>query len=1170
MVMKIEELSDYGIPEHFIKKFKEEKILELFPPQEEVVKKKLFKDKNLVISLPTAGGKTFIAALAIINKLSSSRSKAIYTVPLVALANEKYEYFKKLFEGKWKVAISVGDLDSSDPWLADYDVIVCTNEKLDSLIRHGAPWIKEIGLIVVDEIHLLNDSSRGPTLEILLTQLREIVPKAQILALSATISNAKELAEWLNATLLKSDFRPVKLYEGVYYDSKIFFYNRKGYELSQLEPEAAIAENVMQLKKQIMYFVATRKTAESLAEKLTKTIKPYLKRQEQEELSKLADKILNVLEVPTKQCKRLAECIKSGVAFHHAGLLGSQKRLIEENFRNGLIKAIVATPTLAFGVNLPSFRVVIRDAKRYYPGIGAVYIPVLDYKQMCGRCVTGDTILFTKEGHPLTVSEITSKYFKPSEVGKKNVEEEIRILSVDLNNFGLTFSKVLSIWKRKVKKIIQIETRSGKIVRLSLNHPVLTFRKTSSGKPSLSRFDNFSLYEKVMELRRQKKLGPTKIVKILQIPDKYNTIQHWLYEEKKGAVLWKNAIDLKKGENYRDTDYIASVVGFCNNVKKILPPTHFLPHEKLVKKSRNVYITKQGHKSCKFPSVWSDKLCIFIAKIMSDGSIYFDKKSNSYGIRYFNKNLKVHENYAKLCKELFGKKVKTVFYRGTYQSTFKSFLVGEFLKNIGIPYGKKSLILRIPPIFFSLPENLIKTFLKEYVSCDGWEDELTYNFVTCSEKLAYDLALLLSKIGMIARIHRKKPNTWRKRYMWNVSVTKSQFNDKKKFSKINHIYPDMIKKIQVIDEETYVFDLMLDSNHNFVANGIVVHNSGRPAYDEHGESVLIARTEEEAHELVDHFIMGQSEDIQSKLAVEPILRMHTLALIASNFCTSEDSLNKFFSKTFYAFQFGDTSFLEEKILQILEQLIEWKFVVSKKNKIEATRIGKRVSELYIDPLTAHQFIQALSKAKEKKIHSFGLLQLISNTIEMRPLLSVRAGEFSELEDIFAKREEELLQEIPDESELEFDDFLRSLKTALMFEDWIEEATEDQILVKYRVAPGEFYGRREIADWLVYSLQELALLLGYKELLKHIRKLRVRLEYGVKEELIPLVRLKQVGRIRARKLFNAGIKSLADLRKASIERISAVVGPSVAKIIKDQLEGKEEKKKIEKQVTLKKY
>ncbi|MEM5829215.1 MAG: DEAD/DEAH box helicase [Candidatus Aenigmatarchaeota archaeon] len=728
--MRVEELSKYNIPKYFIQKFKEEKILELFPPQEEVVKKRLFQDKSLVISLPTAGGKTFIAALAIINKLSSSRSKAIYTVPLIALANEKYEYFKKLFDGKWKVAISVGDLDSSDPWLADYDLIVCTNEKLDSLIRHGASWIREIGLIIVDEIHLLNDPERGPTLEILLTQLREIVPKAQIIALSATINNAKELAEWLGAHLLKSDFRPIKLYEGVYYNSKIFFYGKKGYELSNLEPEAAITENVLQLKKQALFFVSTRRKAESLAESLTKITRLYLKKEEEKNLHSLAEEILSVLEVPTQQCKKLASCIKDGVAFHHAGLLGKQKRLIEEKFRQGLIKIIVATPTLAFGVNLPAFRVIVRDVKRYYSGIGAVYIPVLEYKQFIGR-------------------------------------------------------------------------------------------------------------------------------------------------------------------------------------------------------------------------------------------------------------------------------------------------------------------------------------------------------------------------------------------------------------------------------------------------------AGRPAYDEFGESVLIARTEEEAQDFVDHFIMGQPEDIKSKLSQEPTLRMHTLALIASDFCKSEHSLKEFFSKTFYAYQFGDISSVEDKISNILEQLISWGFVVSKKGKISATRIGKRVSQLYIDPLTAHQFIEALAKTKEKKIHPFGLLQLISNTIEMRPLLSVRIGEFSELEDILAKREEELLQEIPDESGIEFDDFLKSLKTALMFEAWIKEATEDQILTEFRVAPGEFYGRREIADWLIYSLQELALLLGYKNILKDIRKLRIRLEYGVSEELIPLVRLRQVGRIRARKLFNSGIRTLRDLRKVPLERLSLIVGAGVARLIKDQLEGKEERK-IEKQTTLEKY
>jgi helicase len=179
---------------------------------------------------------------------------------------------------------------------------------------------------------------------------------------------------------------------------------------------------------------------------------------------------------------------------------------------------------------------------------------------------------------------------------------------------------------------------------------------------------------------------------------------------------------------------------------------------------------------------------------------------------------------------------------------------------------------------------------------------------------------------------------------------------------------------------------------------------------------------------------------------------------------------------------------------------------------------------------------------------------------MRPPLSIRTGEFSEIEDEIAKREDQLLQEIPDESELEFDEFLKTIKTALMFESWIDEDTEDQILTKFKVAPGEFYGRREIANWLVYSLQELALLLGRKDILIDIRKLRIRLQYGIKEELLPLVRLKQVGRIRARKMFDAGIKSLSELRKVSTERLSHVVGPSVAKIIKDQLEGKKEMKK----------
>jgi helicase len=218
-------------------------------------------------------------------------------------------------------------------------------------------------------------------------------------------------------------------------------------------------------------------------------------------------------------------------------------------------------------------------------------------------------------------------------------------------------------------------------------------------------------------------------------------------------------------------------------------------------------------------------------------------------------------------------------------------------------------------------------------------------------------------------------------------------------------------------------------------------------------------------------------------------------------------------------------------------------------------------------LTAHHFIECLARARKKEIQPFSFLQAICSTIEMRPLLSVRTGEFSELSEEIAKRENQFLEKIPNEWDLEYDEFLKSVKTALMFEAWINEATEDYILSKFKVAPGEFYGRREIADWLVYSLHELALLLGYKELLKHIRKLRVRLEYGVKEELIPLVRLKQIGRVRARRLYSSGLKTISDLRKIPIESLSRIIGEKIAYLIKEQLGQVPKKSKTEKQSTL---
>lgn len=201
----------------------DKEIKTLRPAQEKSIKNGLLEGKNLLVCTPTASGKTLIAELAALNSILEGKGKAIYIVPLKALASEKYKDFKKKYEKIAKIALSIGDFDSNDSYLIDYDLVIVTAEKLDSLIRHNSSWLSLVSVIVVDEIHLLNDAKRGPTLEILITILRQLLKKAQIIGLSATIGNPKELADWLNAELVEDDWRPVKLHKGVYFDEKIEF-----------------------------------------------------------------------------------------------------------------------------------------------------------------------------------------------------------------------------------------------------------------------------------------------------------------------------------------------------------------------------------------------------------------------------------------------------------------------------------------------------------------------------------------------------------------------------------------------------------------------------------------------------------------------------------------------------------------------------------------------------------------------------------------------------------------------------------------------------------------------------------------------------------------------------------------------------------------------------------
>ncbi len=712
--MHIKELYNYGIPKQVIEILEKQGYEKLYPPQEKAIKQGLLELKSsFVISVPTASGKTLIAELLMLRSLLEKGGKCLYIVPLKALASEKAEEFKKYEKLGIKVAISTGDYDSSDSWLADYDIIVTTSEKADSLLRHSSPWLREVKLVVADEIHLINDFRRGPTLEVTLAKLRYINPNLLILGLSATISNAEDIASWLNARLIKSRWRPVILREGVYYNGEVFFDGkRKKVESVCKEEVINLALEIVKQGSQALVFVSTRASAESFAFKCARYCKNFLSKEEKEELKLIAENILKALAEPTRICKKLSKCIEAGVAFHHAGLASKQRKIIENAFRENKIKVIAATPTLAAGVNLPARRVIIRDYSRYESELGRVKIPVLEYKQMAGR-------------------------------------------------------------------------------------------------------------------------------------------------------------------------------------------------------------------------------------------------------------------------------------------------------------------------------------------------------------------------------------------------------------------------------------------------------AGRPKYDDYGEALLVAKSYTEKEFLLDNYILAEPEAITSKLGIEATLRTHVLSVIATGYVSSMQELINFFSKTFFAFNHSN-GYFEELIEKTLGFLIVNEFCID--NPLAPTKLGKRVSELYIDPMTALVFRQGLERAKSIKTNEFSYLHLLTKATELRGTY-LRKKDYEICETKAYENEAYLLFDIPDEYYLpyKYEEFLSEIKTTLFFLEWINERSEDYILEKYNLAPGDVRSKIEIADWLLYAMQEIGKLFSFPKL-EEIARLRIRVKHGVKEELLELVSLHGVGRVRARKLYSKGYRTLKDIRKASIKELASIklIGEKTAKKIKEQV------------------
>jgi len=324
-------------------------ISELRPPQKKALEMGLLnKNKNFIISIPTASGKTLIGEIALINhllddNLTPTGRKGIFIVPLKALASEKYEEFKNKYEKfGLRVALSIGDYDEEED-LSKYDLIITTAEKLDSLWRHKISWIDDVSVVIVDEIHLINDETRGGTLEILLTKLKEY--NIQIIGLSATIGNPDELAEWLNAELVVDDWRPIELKKGVYRNGVIEYINGSVKEIKVVNSDVySLVVDCIKDGGSCLVFCNTKRGAVNEAKNLNLT--KFLSEEERSKLKEVAEEVLSILEPPTEMCKTLAECILQGSAFHHAGLTYQHRRIVEDAFRKRLIKVICCTPTL--------------------------------------------------------------------------------------------------------------------------------------------------------------------------------------------------------------------------------------------------------------------------------------------------------------------------------------------------------------------------------------------------------------------------------------------------------------------------------------------------------------------------------------------------------------------------------------------------------------------------------------------------------------------------------------------------------------------------------------------------------------------------------------------------------------------------------------------------------
>ncbi|HXW67465.1 MAG TPA: DEAD/DEAH box helicase [Thermoplasmata archaeon] len=363
----------------------EDGVRALYPPQAAALPSVL-AGESVLLSCPTASGKSLVAYLALLRAARAGRT-GLYLVPLRALAHEKAEELARFERLGLKVGLSIGDFDLPAEKLERLDVLVATSEKADGLLRRGSPWLDRLGVVVADEVHLMRDPERGPTLEVGLTRLRRAYPDLQVVALSATVGNSEQVAAWLRARHIGSDFRPVPLKLGVYHDGRITFTDLSTREIpGSGEAVPRLVGSILAEGGQALVFVSTRRASEQLAEALVPTVRSRLAPEERARARAAVEELGESSDEETEGMRRLAALMPHGVAYHNASLTNPERRAVERAFRDRVLKVLTATPTLAAGINLPARRVIVRDTTRYDDRLGMqAPIPATEVHQMLGR-----------------------------------------------------------------------------------------------------------------------------------------------------------------------------------------------------------------------------------------------------------------------------------------------------------------------------------------------------------------------------------------------------------------------------------------------------------------------------------------------------------------------------------------------------------------------------------------------------------------------------------------------------------------------------------------------------------------------------------------------------------------------------------------------------------------